>query len=167
MEIAVLNTPSTRFDEKALRADIVKQWGEFGAHVEVFDELLAEIQAARQQASSIPEIVIKAIGILNVEIVEKMVRLGSTLADKEEKKALSKEIQRKSAAIGVLAKIRGEVVCINRQWRIPSERGDRFYTSLWDAQSDLGACNCQAGANGHECKHVESARALILASEVQ
>ena len=151
MEIAVLNTPSTRIAE--LEAENA--------------ELKARLLEFERQASGIPEIVIKAIGILNIEIVDKMVRLGSTLADREEKKALSKEIQRKSAAIGVLTKIRGEVVCINRQWRIPSEKGDRFYISLWDAQSDLGACNCQAGSNGLECKHVEAARALTLASEMK
>lgn len=151
MEMAILIPPSTRIAE--LEAENA--------------ELRARLAEFERQASGIPEIVIRAINILNVEIADRMIRLGSALADREEKKALSKEIQRKSAAIGVLTKIRGEVVGINRQWRIPSETGDRFYISLWDAQSDLGACNCQAGANGHECKHVEAARALTLASEMK
>lgn len=37
------------FDEQALRADIIKVWGEFGAHVDVFDQMLkrvAELEAA-------------------------------------------------------------------------------------------------------------------------
>jgi len=31
----------TPFDEKALRADVVKMWGEAGAHVEVLDHLIS------------------------------------------------------------------------------------------------------------------------------
>lgn len=33
-----------RFDEKRLRADIVSVWGEYGAHVDVFDYMLKELR---------------------------------------------------------------------------------------------------------------------------
>jgi hypothetical protein len=31
------------FDEQALRSDIIKQWGPAGAHIDVFDDLLARV----------------------------------------------------------------------------------------------------------------------------
>lgn len=131
------------------------------------DELKAQLAEYQCKEQGIPEIVVRAIDRLNNEVSQSIVRLGSTLTDKDEKKAIGREIGRKLAAVGVLTKVRGEIVGVNRQWRIPSEKGDRFYIALWDKQSDLGACNCQAGANGHECKHVEAARALTLVSEVK
>ncbi len=39
----VRNAPC--FDEQTLRADIVQTWGSFGAHVAVFDTMLARLKA--------------------------------------------------------------------------------------------------------------------------
>jgi len=36
--------PPSVFDEQTLRAEIVRVWGEFGAHVDVFDHMLRLIQ---------------------------------------------------------------------------------------------------------------------------
>jgi len=37
------------FDEKRLRADIVSAWGEYGAHADVFDFMVKEIERLREQ----------------------------------------------------------------------------------------------------------------------
>lgn len=36
------------FNEDRLRADIVKTWGEHGAHVEVYDRILSELDLVRK-----------------------------------------------------------------------------------------------------------------------
>jgi len=151
MEIAILTSPSTRIAE--LEAENA--------------ELKARLVEFERQASGIPELAIKAIEVLNNDVARLLVAVGSTLTDQKERKETEKEIKFNLSAISVLTKIRGEIVGIDRKWRIPSERGDQYYITLWDKQSDLGFCNCQAGANGRPCKHVEAARALTLASEMK
>lgn len=41
-----------KFDESSLRADIVEKWGEHGAHAEVFDIMLAEIERLRAEVAA-------------------------------------------------------------------------------------------------------------------
>jgi len=41
-------TTTERFDEQALRAEIVDRWGEHGAHVDVYDRALAEIERLQE-----------------------------------------------------------------------------------------------------------------------
>lgn len=41
---------ATVFDEQALRSEIVRVWGEYGAHVEVFDMLIADRDGWRECA---------------------------------------------------------------------------------------------------------------------
>jgi hypothetical protein len=44
------NQMTKRFDEDALRADIVKTWGKHGAHVELFDEIVRRAHEDKQRA---------------------------------------------------------------------------------------------------------------------
>jgi hypothetical protein len=43
------------FDEEALREDIVKVWGEYGAHVEVFDFLVKKAKERDQDENTSAE----------------------------------------------------------------------------------------------------------------
>lgn len=40
-------TTSDRFDERTLLADVVKQWGEYGAHADLVAWMIAEIERLR------------------------------------------------------------------------------------------------------------------------
>ena len=40
---------SERFDEKSLFADIVKQWGAYGAHADVFLAMINEIERLKKE----------------------------------------------------------------------------------------------------------------------
>lgn len=45
----------TRFDEQALRTDIVEKWGPAGAHVDVFDSLVSARQILSDQKAALRE----------------------------------------------------------------------------------------------------------------
>jgi len=151
------------FDVTTLREYLVRTFGEFGAHVEVFDDLLHRLREYERRDAAVPTLAADAIGILSAEIEQAIVRSGSSMVDKEERKHITRDIKRKLAAVSVLSNMRGEVVRVGNQWRIKSERSDQYYIVLFDLPSDMGACNCQAGATGQMCKHQEAARVLELA----
>lgn len=43
------------FDEKALREEIIKQWGRAGAHIEVYDQLINELKALQDEVCALED----------------------------------------------------------------------------------------------------------------
>jgi hypothetical protein len=44
------------FDEEKLRTEIIRIWGEYGVHIEIYDALLAELKILRGGESSLPDL---------------------------------------------------------------------------------------------------------------
>lgn len=53
------------FDEKQLRKDIVKMWGEHGAHTEVYDMILRKLYSAEEKIK-IQENTIKNLPVISI-----------------------------------------------------------------------------------------------------
>lgn len=151
------------FDVTTLREYLVRTFGEFGAHVEVFDDLLHRLREYERRDQAVPTLAADAIGILSAEINKLLVEDASSLNTREDKKYYREKIDRRLAAVSLLTVQRGEMVVADGFWRIKSERTSEYYVARFDFKADMGFCNCDAGKRGRPCKHVEAARVLELA----